>query len=102
MESKVDLIKSTIQRILPQENSAILSNGQKLSYDVLVVAPGFVLRPDLIPGLEEALKSDSSPVSTNYSEDYVEKTDHLIRNFKSGNAIFTQPATPIKCAGKFS
>lgn len=38
-------------------------------------------------------------MTSNYSADSVEKTYEFISNFKGGNAIFTQPATPIKCAG---
>jgi sulfide:quinone oxidoreductase len=38
-------------------------------------------------------------VCSNYSPKYVEKTLESLKNFKGGNAIFTFPNTPIKCAG---
>ena len=31
---------------------------------------------------------------------YVEKTQEAIKNFKGGNALFTFPNSPIKCAGE--
>ena len=42
--------------------------------------------------------------STQYfsSVKYVEKTTEAIKNFKGGNALFTFPNSPIKCAGKTS
>jgi sulfide:quinone oxidoreductase len=51
-----------------------------------------------VKGLEEALHSDPR-VCSNYSPDYVEKTYKALQSFKSGNALFTFPNTPIKCAG---
>ena len=38
-------------------------------------------------------------VCSNYSPKYVKKTWHSLQNITSGNAIFTFPNTPIKCAG---
>ena len=38
-------------------------------------------------------------VCSNYHQDYVKKTFPSIQNFKEGNALFTFPNTPIKCAG---
>jgi len=40
-----------------------------------------------------------SGVCSNYHPDHVLKTFPAIENFKSGNALFTLPNTPIKCAG---
>jgi sulfide:quinone oxidoreductase len=50
---------------------------------------------DDMPGLREALKTDL--VCSNYLDP--EKTKRVMQNFKGGNAVFTQPATPIKCGG---
>ena len=35
-----------------------------------------------------------------FSVKYVEKTTEAIKNFKGGNALFTFPNSPIKCAGE--
>ena len=42
---------------------------------------------------------DTPGVGSNYSKDYVEKTTKAIADFQGGNAIFTFPNSPIKCAG---
>ena len=38
-------------------------------------------------------------ICSNYSRQTVEKTFPALQSFKGGNAIFTVPNTPIKCAG---
>lgn len=50
-----------------------------------------------IKGLPEAFETPG--VGSNYSPLYVNNTFESLKNFKQGNAIFTFPATPIKCAG---
>jgi len=51
-----------------------------------------------IKGLPEAFESDPA-VCSNYHTDYVQKTYPAIEKLEGGNAIFTFPNTPIKCAG---
>ncbi|KAJ2382652.1 hypothetical protein GGI23_007315, partial [Coemansia sp. RSA 2559] len=48
-------------------------------------------------GLKEAIGKNG--VASNYSPTYVQKTFEFLQNVKGGNALFTMPATPIKCAG---
>lgn len=38
-------------------------------------------------------------IGSNYSVKTVEKTWKALQDFKEGNAIFTFPNTPVKCAG---
>ena len=40
-----------------------------------------------------------SGVSSNYSPKYAERTFENMSRLKEGNAVFTLPNTPIKCAG---
>lgn len=79
----------------PANNQLKLQNGESIAYEYLVVAPGLVMDPSLIEGLTEAL--DKGVVCSNYTDP--EHTWKVLREFKGGNAIFTQPATPIKCGG---
>ena len=61
------------------------------------MAPGIQINWDGIKGLTDSLGKDG--VCSNYSYDYVDKTWEFIKSFKGGNAVFTHPATPIKCGG---
>ncbi len=90
-------IKDNVSEFNPDENLVVTANGSKIAYDFLVVAAGIQIDWDKIKGLPEAIGKDG--VCSNYSYETVESTWEFIRNFKSGNAIFTQPATPIKCGG---
>ncbi|NNC82886.1 MAG: NAD(P)/FAD-dependent oxidoreductase [Flavobacteriales bacterium] len=87
--------KEYAERFDPENNKVFTKEGTELSYEFLVVAPGLVMAPELIEGLPEAL--DKGVVCSNYTDP--EHTWDVIKNFKGGNALFTQPTTPIKCGG---
>ncbi len=90
-------IRDSVAEIRPEENLLVTSGGKTVAYQFLVVAPGIQVDWDKIKGLTESL--GKAGVCSNYSYDYVDKTWEFIRSFKGGNAIFTQPGTPIKCGG---
>ena len=48
-------------------------------------------------GLAECVGKDG--VSSNYSANTVRMTWKFLEDFKGGEALFTFPNTPIKCAG---
>lgn len=90
-------IKERAAEFSPESNEVITQSGKRIGYDYLVVCPGIQIDWDKIKGLPEAIGKDG--VCSNYSYEYVDKTWEFIKNTKSGNAIFTQPNTPIKCGG---
>ena len=91
----VEWIKEYAEDILPDDNKIVLRNGEEIGYDYLVVAPGLVMKPSLIEGLEETMNKNG--VCSNYTDpNYVWE---LMQNFKGGTVLFTQPSTPIKCGG---
>lgn len=93
--AEVDWIKDYAEGFEPEKNTVSTKNSGNITYDYLVVAPGLVYDNSLIPGLEEAI--DKGVVCSNYTDP--EHTWKVIKNFKGGTALFTQPATPIKCGG---
>ncbi|MFP5316445.1 MAG: FAD/NAD(P)-binding oxidoreductase, partial [Actinomycetes bacterium] len=93
----VQWIKDRVEEIDPDTRSVTTRSGDKVGYEFLVVAPGIQIDWDRIPGLQEALKTPY--VSSNYDYDLAEKTARMIEGFRGGNAVFTNPGTPIKCAG---
>ncbi len=88
-------IKDAVTLLSPEENTVHTNKSHKITYDFLVVASGLVMEPSMIEGLEEAI--DKGVVCSNYTNP--EHTWDVIKNFKGGNAVFTQPTTPIKCGG---
>lgn len=93
--AKAHWIKDKVVSFQADQNSITTENSGSISYDYLVVAPGLVMAPDMIEGLKEAM--DRGVVCSNYTDpEYVWSQ---LKNFKGGNALFTQPNTPIKCGG---
>lgn len=79
----------------PENNIVHTSLKGDITYDYLVVAPGLAYDFSLVPGLGEAM--DKGVVCSNYTNP--KHTWDVIKNFKGGTALFTQPTTPIKCGG---
>jgi sulfide:quinone oxidoreductase len=90
-------VKEAVAEFDPEKSAVKTSGGRTLTYDVLVVAAGIQLDWDKVDGMPEALGKDG--VCSNYRYDTVEGTWANIRSFSGGNAVFTFPSTPIKCAG---
>lgn len=88
-------IQEAVSEVHPHQSSVELSTGMKVGYDYLILSPGLVYDYSMIEGLEEAL--DRGVVCSNYIDP--KHTWECLKNFKGGNAIFTQPDTPIKCGG---
>jgi sulfide:quinone oxidoreductase len=81
----------------PEAHRVITAGGESISYDVLVVAMGLQLDWSRIKGLPEGLGSHG--IVSNYSRAHIAATWETIRRFRGGTALFTHPATPIKCGG---
>uniref|UniRef100_A0A8C0UPE9 Sulfide:quinone oxidoreductase, mitochondrial n=1 Tax=Cyanistes caeruleus TaxID=156563 RepID=A0A8C0UPE9_CYACU len=79
MPKGVEWIKSQVMALDPDKNCVWLENDIK------------------IKGLPEGFKHPK--IGSNYSAQTVEKTWRALQDFKEGNAIFTFPNTPVKCAG---
>lgn len=91
----VEWVKEYAEKFEPESNKVITRKGTEITYDYLVVAPGLKIAPDMIEGLQEAM--DKGVVCSNYTDpNYTWET---LKDFKGGTALFTQPATPIKCGG---
>lgn len=88
-------IKDKVVSLEPECNSLTTEKNGKITYNYLVLAPGLVYDLDGIEGLRENLGKNG--VCSNYTDPNY--TWELIKNFKGGNAVFTQPTTPIKCGG---
>ncbi|KAI9317368.1 FAD-dependent pyridine nucleotide-disulfide oxidoreductase [Zopfochytrium polystomum] len=92
-----DWLQDRVKGFFPERNMILTEKGEHIAYDFLVVAPGIQVNWNAIEGLSSALGKDG--VCSNYHEEHVKSTAKFVSEFKGGNAIFTQPATPIKCAG---
>jgi sulfide:quinone oxidoreductase len=88
-------IKDFVDKINADKNELSLRSGDVITYDYLIAAPGIQIDLDGIEGLRETIGKNG--VCSNYIDP--EYSLEVLKNFKGGNAIFTQAATPIKCGG---
>lgn len=93
----VTWIRDAVASFDPDKNTVVTQSGKILGYDSLVVSPGIQLDWGKIPGLAETIGKNG--VCSNYGYKRSEYTWEVLRNFKGGKALFTQPNTPIKCGG---
>ncbi len=90
-------IKDRVAAFEPERREVVLQSGERVGYEQLVVALGMQLDWHKIKGLAGNLGKGG--ICSNYSYDSVESTWRFLKDFRGGNAIFTFPSTPIKCAG---
>lgn len=95
--SQAKWIKDKVATFQPEQNTVTLGNGDQLSYDYLIVAPGIQLNWGEVKGLTETLGKNN--VCSNYSFQTAPYTFECMKNFKGGKAIFHNPHTPVKCGG---
>ncbi len=93
----VTWIKEAAQGFEPEQNTVTTTEGNRYTYDWLVVAPGIQLDWHKIKGLEGNLGRNG--ITTNFLFQYAPYTWELLQNLKKGKAFFTNPNTPIKCGG---
>ncbi|WP_152207561.1 NAD(P)/FAD-dependent oxidoreductase [Marinobacter changyiensis] len=97
MPEKATWIKDAVTSFEPAHNQVTLGSGKAVEYKYLVVAAGLQLDWDSIAGLSDTLGANG--VTSNYRFDLAPYTWQLTQAFSGGNALFTQPPMPIKCAG---
>lgn len=93
----VEHLVERVESFEPEQNRLLLSGGRAVEYRMLIVAAGLQLDWHKIEGLAETLGKNG--VSSNYAYEHAPYTWECIQNLRSGTALFTQPAMPIKCAG---
>jgi len=93
----VTWIRDAVAAINPDQRIVETTGGARYSYDQLVIALGIQLDWNKIDGLDGALGKDG--IVSNYRYDLVDSTWQALQAFRGGNAVFTFPSTPIKCAG---
>lgn len=90
-------LKRKVEEIDPDNNTLLLDGNASITYDYLIACPGIQINWNQIKGLEENLGKGG--VCSNYSSEYAPYTWQTLKDLKKGNAVFTNPNTPIKCGG---
>lgn len=98
----VEWIPADVAEFMPDQRQVKLQDGQKLAYDLLVIATGCQLNYQQIEGMSTDLIGKQGIGSVYASPQAAAATNQQIENLIQqgrGRAIFTLSNTPIKCAG---
>jgi len=93
----VSRIRAAVAGFEPEDNRVVLEDGVRIGYRILIAAPGIKLDWEAIDGLQETLGRNG--VTSNYRFGMAPYTWDLVQALDGGEALFTQPPMPIKCAG---
>jgi NADH dehydrogenase FAD-containing subunit len=88
-----------VKQINPNDNCVTTDNGEKWTYDHLIISAGIKINLNSIPGFYELYKDPNKMVTTIYDYEGALKMATMRKTFKGGRALFTQPPPPIKCGG---
>ena len=90
-------IRGAVAAFEPERDRVVLEDGGVVAYRRLIVCPGLELDWGRVEGLSDALGRNG--VTSNYRYDLAPYTWEVVQGLKGGQAVFTQPPMPIKCAG---
>jgi sulfide:quinone oxidoreductase len=92
----VDLVQGEIDRVVPDENVVLLTDGRRLPYDQLVIATGVQPRPDQTPGMLDGGQWRRS-IFDFYTYDGAVALAEALRDFPGGRLVVHIVDMPIKC-----
>ncbi|GAB79324.1 sulfide:quinone oxidoreductase [Austwickia chelonae] len=95
----INLVLAPIDRVDPQTRAVHLADGRELPYDQLVIATGCTPRPELTPGLAEALQdeSDHGKVHEFYTLPGALALHEALSRFTGGRLVVHLNELPVKC-----
>lgn len=91
----VNLINDSIDRVMPAENYVQMVNGDRLRYDLLVVATGAKIAPEEIEGMKGEAWQKS--VFDFYTFDGALALRNKLREWEGGKLVVHITEMPIKC-----
>jgi sulfide:quinone oxidoreductase len=93
----VTWLREAVATFEPEQRAVVTAQGTRVTYEQLVVAVGIQLDWHKIEGLNGHLGENG--ICSNYLYSTVESTWKTLQAMQRGNAVFSFPSTPIKCAG---
>jgi sulfide:quinone oxidoreductase len=91
----VDIINGEIENIEPSRNNVTMKSGEKLNYDILIIATGTRISPEDTPGLKGELWQKN--VFDFYTIEGAEALARFFSTWEGGNLVINIADNPIKC-----
>ncbi len=95
LDPRVELKLATIDRVAPDEKVTYLVGGEKLAFDVLIVATGSRILPEQTPGLTDAGWKDTA--FDFYTLEGALALRDKLETWKGGRLVLNVVEMPIKC-----
>jgi sulfide:quinone oxidoreductase len=91
----VPLVYGEIDKVLPEENAVLLTDGRRLDYDMLIIATGVTPRPDQTDGMlgDEWRKS----IHEFYTYEGSVALSKALKDWQGGKLVINIVEMPIKC-----
>jgi sulfide:quinone oxidoreductase len=91
----VNVINSEIDKIEPKENRVLLTNGQVVGYDQLIIATGAKIKPEETEGLKEDLWYKN--IFDFYTVEGACALRDFFKHWEGGRLVINITEMPIKC-----
>ena len=91
----VDLVLSEIDRVLPDEQEVLLASGERLPYDILIVATGTRIDPSQTDGLTGPGWMEN--IFDFYTLEGARALGLALQDWKGGRLVLNVADMPIKC-----
>jgi sulfide:quinone oxidoreductase len=95
LRRRISWRKTDVRELLPDQRKVRLGDGDDLSYDLLVIATGSEVRPDLTEGLLEKGWGDTA--HTFYTLSGALALREALGRFERGRLVLSVAEMPIKC-----
>ena len=101
LPSGVEWMQASVAEIDPDGNKVVTDTGEAVPYDFLIVATGLRLNYGEIEGMDPGLIGKEGIASIYNGPDAAAASWQALSAFvdQGGRAVFTRPATEMKCAG---
>jgi sulfide:quinone oxidoreductase len=94
--SGVELVTGEIDRVFPQDNHVLLTDGTQLGYDYLIIATGTTPRPDQTPGMADGGEWGRG-IHEFYTYEGAVALAEKIKTWEGGRLVVHIVEMPIKC-----
>ncbi|MBR9921251.1 MAG: NAD(P)/FAD-dependent oxidoreductase [Bacteroidetes bacterium] len=91
----VEYVMEEVDRVVPDDNQVLLMNGNKLDYDILIVATGTNIAPAEIEGMEGP--GWQKDIFDFYTYEGAKNLRDKLRDWEGGKLVVHIAEMPIKC-----
>lgn len=93
----VNFILAKVDRVDPEKDQVILADGEKINYDILVMATGCRIAPEEIEGMTGPESKYNENIFDFYTPEGASNLARFLKYWKGGKMVLNIAEMPIKC-----